>query len=138
MPAVLHTQLSEAINRIALLSASYMQAVMFFFHCSLIASVFTICSYSICSLLCFSIIIQYVSIAAVPYRVQQHLILCCATIQGGTAILPFCSVLLRHHTGCNSKKTPLSNCCGCGTTQGATAKCYHESVFRQQGGKRNY
>ena len=54
----------------------------------------------------FSIIIQYVSIAAVPYRVQQHLILCCATIQGGTAILPFCSVLLRHHTGCNSKKKP--------------------------------
>jgi hypothetical protein len=40
MPAVLHTQLSEAINRIALLSASYMQAVMFFFFCSLIASAF--------------------------------------------------------------------------------------------------
>jgi hypothetical protein len=100
MPAVLHTQLSEAINRIALLSASYMQAVMFFFF---IASVFTICFFFYMFIIVFSIIIQYVSIAAVPYRVQQHLILCCATIQGGTAILPFCSVLLRHHTGCNSK-----------------------------------
>jgi hypothetical protein len=51
----------------------------------------------------FSIIIQYVSIAAVPYRVQQYLNLCCATIQGGTAIY-------------------LIVLCGCGITQGATAK----------------
>jgi hypothetical protein len=136
MPAVLHTQLSEAINRIALLSASYMQAVTFFFF---IASVFTICFFFYMFIIVFFIIIQYVSIAAVPYRVQQHLNLCCATIQGGTAILPYSSVLLRHHTGCNSKNNPFfSNCCGCGTTQGATAKCYHESFFRQQGGKSNY
>jgi hypothetical protein len=87
MPAVLHTQLSEAINRIALLSASYMQAVMFFF--SLIASVFTIVPF----LYVLYCVFQY-------YSISQY---SCGTIQGATALNP----LLRHHTGWNSNFTFL-------------------------------
>jgi hypothetical protein len=97
MPAVLHTQLSEAINRIALLSASFMQAVLFlifFVSLPLYSQLF----FFYMSFTAFSIIIQYVSIAAVPYRVQQQLNLCCATIQGGTAIftLLFCAAAAPH------------------------------------------
>jgi hypothetical protein len=88
MPAVLHTQLSEAINRIALLSASFMQAVMFFF-------VRLLPLYS-----------QFVLILHVLYCVFHYYSICqysCGAIQGATAFNP----LLRHHTGWNSNFTFL-------------------------------
>jgi hypothetical protein len=114
-------------------------------------SVYTPLGFSFSSCLSFFSSFLYVSIAAAPYRVQQHIIFAhnssCVTVQGGTAkmitvFLCCCGTTqgataksnlyhIKCRCGTTQGATAKSNLyhikCHCGTTQGATAKCYPDS-----------